>query len=137
MSTKWKNTWKHACFCAYTLKIYMKAFSPFRAHLYPPPPPPRYIITDKGLLSMLPCAIVMHLLSDFWQYTSSYREQPQANFLNWVIVQFGDTSPTGVKTWSSFPNLNILLQPEELAIPIVRVGAAILCEYSSSEPMSS
>ena len=54
MSTKWR---KHACFCAYSLNIYMKAqkhecfrvFSPFSAHHYPP----HYNITDKGLLPVM------------------------------------------------------------------------------------
>ena len=44
------------CFCAYTLKMYMKNMhvSMYFLHLEltftPPPPPPHYIITDKGLL---------------------------------------------------------------------------------------
>ena len=56
VSTKWRNTCKHACFRAYSLKIYMKAqkhacfhaFSPFSGHLYRYTP--HYILMDKALL---------------------------------------------------------------------------------------
>jgi len=61
--------------------------------------------------------------ADFWQYTSSYREQPSVHFLRELIVQVGEggAGGGGSRVWSSFPNLNLLLQPEELATPIVRV----------------
>ena len=50
-----KNTWKHACFCAFMYIFNEEAqkhacfhvFSSFRAHLYP-----HYIIMDKGLLEV-------------------------------------------------------------------------------------
>lgn len=61
--------------------------------------------------------------TDFWQYTSTYREQPSVNFLNQLIVQLGDGDLAGTRAWSSFPNLNLLLQPDEIAIPIIRVRA--------------
>ena len=60
-------------------------------------------------------------LADFWQYTSSYREQPSVHFLREVIVQVGGEGG-GERVWSSFPNFNQLLQQGELATPTIRVG---------------
>ena len=70
--------------------------------------------SSPGLLVSLPHA-------DFWQYTSSYREQPSVHFLRELIVQVGGEGGGG-RVWSSFPNLNLLLQQGELATPTIRVG---------------
>ena len=56
---------------------------------------------------------------EFWQYTSSYREQPDVNFLNRLFVQVGGEN--GGSIWSTFPNLNVLLEAEEIATPVVQV----------------
>jgi hypothetical protein len=68
---------------------------------------------------------------DFWQYTSSYREQPDVNFLNRLLIQVSGEG--GSSLWSSFPNLNSLLQTEELATPVVQVckNCRTLCNHWS------
>ena len=71
--------------------------------------------------SSLPGLIVSLPHADFWQYTSSYREQPSVHFLRELIVQVGGEGGGG-QVWSSFPNLNLLLQQGELATPTIRVG---------------
>ena len=60
--------------------------------------------------------------SELWQYASSYREQPRIDYLNRLIVQISDReSYNGSSVWSSFYNLDQLLQPEEIATPTIRV----------------
>ena len=71
--------------------------------------------------SSLPCLFSPFPRADFWQYTSSYREQPSVHFLRELIVQVGGDGGGG-RVWSSFPNLNLLLQQGELATPTIRVG---------------
>ena len=61
---------------------------------------------------------------DLWQYTSTYREQPYTTFSGRYIVRLGDSSPERSRVWSSFPNLNQLLEPEEVAIPTLRVSGS-------------
>lgn len=57
---------------------------------------------------------------DFWQYTSSYREQPDVNYLNRLLVQIHGESAGSI--WSSFSNLNSLLQANEIATPVIQVS---------------
>ncbi|XP_003384386.1 PREDICTED: transmembrane protein 231-like [Amphimedon queenslandica] len=64
---------------------------------------------------------------DFWQYTSSYREQADIHFIGqWIFQVTTDASPIA-KTWSSYNGLNRLLQDDtlsplnsEISIPIVK-----------------
>lgn len=63
--------------------------------------------------------------AEFWEYTSSYQEQPDVNYLNQLFVQIGGRGGVGtgsISTWSSFPNLNLLLQSEELVNPVIKVA---------------
>lgn len=52
---------------------------------------------------------------------SSYREQPEVDYLNRLIVILGGGTEGEIGVWSSFPNLNALLQPDELVIPRITV----------------
>lgn len=68
----------------------------------------------------------MHTL-ELWQYTNSYREQPKIDYLNQLVVQISDReSYNGSSVWSSFHNLNQLLQPEEVATPTIKVHTQYL-----------
>lgn len=70
------------------------------------------------------------LFLEFWQYSSTYREQPQIHFLNqWILQVNSDISPVA-KTWSTFQGFNAMLQEDtvtplnsEIAIPVVKVSA--------------
>ena len=66
-------------------------------------------------------------ITDFWKYTSTYREQPKVNFLNQLIVQISgdDGGSSNHSVWTTFPNFNALLQPEEIATPVMRVSMYI------------
>ncbi len=63
-------------------------------------------------------------VTDFWRYTSTYREQPKVNFLNQLIVQIGgdDGRSINQSVWTTFPNFNALLQTEEIVTPLTRVS---------------
>ncbi len=61
-------------------------------------------------------------LTDFWLYTSSYKEQPDVNYLNQLFIQISGADGTSVpNTWSTLPNLNALLQADEVTAPVVKV----------------
>lgn len=73
---------------------------------------------------------------DFWQYTSTYREQPQVHFINQWILQVTTDRSSVAKVWSTFIGLNRLLQDDtltplnsEIAIPIVKVHNCINILY--------
>ena len=62
-----------------------------------------------------------YFLSEFWQYSSTYTEQPDVNFMNQWIVQVANSSGPSAASWSTIAGLNRLLQPDEIAIPVVMV----------------
>lgn len=67
--------------------------------------------------------------TDFWQYTSTYREKPNIHFIGqWIVQVNTDASPVA-KMWSSYNGINRLLQDDtltplnsEISIPIVKVS---------------
>ena len=68
------------------------------------------------------CNCICFESSELWQYTSSYREQPRVDYLNRLIVQISDRqSYNGSSIWSSFSNLDQLLELDELATPTIKV----------------
>lgn len=67
----------------------------------------------------VPPFFIAYSAGDFWQYTSTYREQADVEFLNDLVVQICDGSAS-CKSWSSYGGLNQLLEPEEIAIPVVK-----------------
>lgn len=73
------------------------------------------------LVLIIPPFFIAYHTNDFWQYTSSYREQPDVNFLNRLFIQISaENGVGGSSTWSSFPNLNSLLQAQEIATPVIQ-----------------
>eukprot|EP00731_Ephydatia_muelleri_P027108 Em0018g1208a len=68
---------------------------------------------------IVPPFFVAYFTNDLWQYTSSYREQPEVYYSNQQILQLCDALGT-CKTWTSYPSHNLLLQPGEEAFPTIK-----------------
>jgi len=64
-------------------------------------------------------------LEEFWQYTSTYREQPEVNFLDRVILQVSGNGC--INAWSSYPDFNDLLENEEIMMPLIEVSKQHNC----------
>ena len=43
------------------------------------------------------------------------------DYLDQLFVQIGGIDGNDMSTWSSYPNFNILLNPDEIAAPVVQV----------------
>lgn len=71
-------------------------------------------------------------LPGFWQYESTYREQPRVHFTRDVMVSLGGCPTAGAalgspdRSWSTFRRHVDLLQPEFTVLPLMVVSARVI-----------
>jgi len=66
---------------------------------------------------------------DFWQYESSYREQPNVRYTRQLMVYLSGNNPGGDRAWGTFPNFVQLLDPTTIIRPLVRVSFSSVHVY--------
>ena len=76
-------------------------------------------------------AVYMHF-TEFWQYESSYREQPNVRYVRQLMVYLSDSHPGRDRAWGSFPNFIQLLDDNTISRPLIRV-----CSYRTIVNMLS
>lgn len=63
--------------------------------------------------------------TEFWQYESSYREQPNVRYTRQLMVYLSDDHPGRDRAWGSFPNFLQLLSDDTITRPLIRVRSTI------------
>ncbi|XP_065914285.1 transmembrane protein 231-like [Dysidea avara] len=71
-------------------------------------------------LIIIPPFFIAYSSNDFWQYESSYREQPNVRYTRQMMVYLSDNNPGGDRAWGTFPNFVQLLDPTTIIRPLVR-----------------
>ena len=67
------------------------------------------------------------LLQEFWQYESTYREQPDVHYRREAIVYLGGCQGQPDRVWSTYGNHLDMLYPETVVFPTVFVSFLPLC----------
>ena len=96
--------------------------------------PPHALPADQVMRIHIPAHACM--LPGFWQYESTYREQPRVHFTRDVMVSLGGCPTAGAalgspdRSWSTFRRHMDLLQPESIVLPLMVVRRACVSRTS-------